>query len=53
MKETPERGPSRFESMMQGLEAIDLTGLLSLAVAVLAGAVALGRRLVGAIRRRG
>ena len=53
MSEAPERGPSRFESMLQGIEAIDLTGLLSLTVAAIAGAVALGRRAVRAVRRRG
>ena len=52
MSEIPGRPPSRFESVIEGIEGVDLTGLLSLAVALLAGAVALGRRLVGAVRRR-
>ena len=53
MRETPERPPSRFETVIEGLDKVDLTGLLSLAVALVGGAVALGRRLIGTVRRRG
>ena len=53
MSETPEQRSSRFESIIEGIEKVDLTGLLSLAVTLVAGVVVLGRRVVGAVRRRG